>query len=238
MRLFRLALCGAAALSFAACQDTLVEQNTIVGNAGGGIGCLECNATVRRNILAENGLGLDPRVGGYALLCPVFAGDSLFAACNISWNNARDDSICGIDEGGNQVIDPRFCASDPTGTGVRALRPDSPALPPNNACGVLIGAAGEGCAVTDVLPANVNLISVSNNCVAGSVVVCAFGALPAGVAGTSSADPIAGARVAGSVMTAVLVPPSVVGSAAPQGGAFAAPSAVILVDRRPPKTTP
>ena len=28
MRLFRLALCGAAALSFAACQDTLVEQNT------------------------------------------------------------------------------------------------------------------------------------------------------------------------------------------------------------------
>lgn len=62
--------------------------------------------------------------------------------------------------------------------------------------------------------------------------------LPTGVAGTSSADAIAGARVAGSVMTAVLVPPSVAGSTAPQGGAFAAPSAVILVDRRPPQTSP
>lgn len=62
--------------------------------------------------------------------------------------------------------------------------------------------------------------------------------LPAGLAGTTTSNPIAGSRVAGSVITAVIVPPSVVGSLAPQGGAFAAPSAVFLVDRRPPNTIP
>ncbi|HEY6809452.1 MAG TPA: DUF4397 domain-containing protein [Gemmatimonadales bacterium] len=62
--------------------------------------------------------------------------------------------------------------------------------------------------------------------------------LPLGIAGTSTSNPIAGARVAGSVMTAVVVPASVAGSHAPQGGLFANPNAVILVDRRPPNTAP
>jgi uncharacterized protein DUF4397 len=62
--------------------------------------------------------------------------------------------------------------------------------------------------------------------------------LPTGVPGTSSANPIAGARVSGSVMSVVVVPASVVGSQAPQGGAFAAPNGVVLVDRRPPNTAP
>ena len=62
--------------------------------------------------------------------------------------------------------------------------------------------------------------------------------LPRGIAGTPTSNPIAGASVTGSVKTAVIVPASVVGSTAPQGGAFAAPSAVFLVDRRPPNTIP
>jgi len=62
--------------------------------------------------------------------------------------------------------------------------------------------------------------------------------LPRGTAGTTISNPIAGASVAGSVLTAVIVPASVVGSTAPQGGAFAAPSAVFLVDRRPANTIP
>ena len=62
--------------------------------------------------------------------------------------------------------------------------------------------------------------------------------LPRGIAGTNTSNPIAGASVAGSVITAVIVPASVVGSTAPQGGAFAAPSAVFLVDRRPANTIP
>jgi hypothetical protein len=62
--------------------------------------------------------------------------------------------------------------------------------------------------------------------------------LPRGIVGTPTSNPIAGAGVAGSVLTAVIVPASVVGSTAPQGGAFAAPSAVFLVDKRPPNTIP
>ncbi len=62
--------------------------------------------------------------------------------------------------------------------------------------------------------------------------------LPAGVAGTATVNPIAGTRVAGSVMTAVIVPRSVAGSQAPQGAAFTVPSAVVLVDLRPPNTAP
>ena len=62
--------------------------------------------------------------------------------------------------------------------------------------------------------------------------------LPTGTAGSTTSNPIPGVRVAGSVVTAVLVPPSVSPSGAPQGGAFAAPSAVFLVDRRPANTIP
>ena len=61
---------------------------------------------------------------------------------------------------------------------------------------------------------------------------------PAGVAGTPAADPIAGSRVTGSVISAVILGSSVAGSTAPQGGAFANPTAIYLVDRRPPKTAP
>ena len=58
--------------------------------------------------------------------------------------------------------------------------------------------------------------------------------LPAGqpADAVNRVNPIAGARIVGSVMTAVIVPRSVAGSMAPQG--FSTPSAVILVDRRPP----
>ncbi len=59
---------------------------------------------------------------------------------------------------------------------------------------------------------------------------------PPGVAGTPSANPIAGTSVAGSVLTAIFMPASVTSSGAPQGGAFAAPSIIYVADRRPPMT--
>ena len=43
----------------------------------------------------------------------------------------------------------------------------------------------------------------------------------------------AGARVAGSVLSAVIVPRSVAGSLAPQSAPFTVPTAVFLVDKRP-----
>jgi uncharacterized protein DUF4397 len=59
---------------------------------------------------------------------------------------------------------------------------------------------------------------------------------PVGAAGTTVANPIAGTRVRESVLTAVVVPPSVAGSQGTQG--FTTPSALYLVDRRPPNTVP
>ena len=56
---------------------------------------------------------------------------------------------------------------------------------------------------------------------------------PVGLAGTATTNPIAGARVAGSVLSAVIVPPSVAGSWAPQTAPFLVPTAVFLVDKRP-----
>ena len=57
-----------------------------------------------------------------------------------------------------------------------------------------------------------------------------------GIPGTSTSNPSPGTNVGGSVMTAVIVPPSVAGSTAPQTSAFAAPSVVILYDNRPTNT--
>ena len=63
-------------------------------------------------------------------------------------------------------------------------------------------------------------------------------ALPTGVPGTPILNPIAGARVPGSVMTAVLVPASPVWVAPTFAPKFATPGVVVLVDRRPPNTAP
>jgi hypothetical protein len=71
----------------------------------------------------------------------------------------------------------------------------------------------------------------------GSSTILGHGNAPAGVAGTSSANPIAGAEVGGSILTAVFVPRSVAGSQAPQTTAFQSPAVVYLTDRRPALTS-
>lgn len=57
----------------------------------------------------------------------------------------------------------------------------------------------------------------------------------AGTAGTTSADPVGGASVAGSVITAMVYSRSVAGSAAQN---FTTPGIVYWIDRQPPRTTP
>jgi hypothetical protein len=51
-------------------------------------------------------------------------------------------------------------------------------------------------------------------------------------------EPIAGGAIAGSVITAVAVPRSVAGSAAPQTAAFLVPAGVVFIDRRPATLNP
>jgi len=72
--------------------------------------------------------------------------------------------------------------------------------------------------------------------------VTATAVAPAGVAGSLTVnpplDPIAGTTQAGSSITAVIVPPSLAGSTAPQTAAFLTPTVLFLIDRNPPRITP
>ena len=69
----------------------------------------------------------------------------------------------------------------------------------------------------------------------GTKTVLASITAPAGQFGNATTEPIAGSRIAGSVLTAVLVPRPVAGSAAPANAADSLVSTVYLVDRRPPR---
>lgn len=69
----------------------------------------------------------------------------------------------------------------------------------------------------------------------GTKTVLASITAPAGQFGNSTTEPIAGSRIAGSVLTAVLMPRPVAGSAAPANAADSLVSTVYLVDRRPPR---
>lgn len=70
---------------------------------------------------------------------------------------------------------------------------------------------------------------------AGSTTPVISSAAPAGTAGTTSVDPLGGASIAGSVISAIAFPASVTGSRA---AASAAPTVLYFIDRQPPRTTP
>jgi hypothetical protein len=67
-----------------------------------------------------------------------------FSCCNL-FGNTGGDSICGVDDGGNFSLDPRFCD---VLAGDFRLHEDSPCLPGNHPDGAdceTIGALGVGC---------------------------------------------------------------------------------------------
>ncbi len=64
--------------------------------------------------------------------------------------------------------------------------------------------------------------------------ILASGAAQNGTAGTTTVDPIGGATVAGTVITAMVFPASVTGSMA---AAVTTPTVVYVVDKQPPRTT-
>jgi hypothetical protein len=73
----------------------------------------------------------------------------------------------------------------------------------------------------------------------GSTEAVISAAAPAGTAGSASVDPIGGATIAGSIITAIAFPASPQLPAAPSAGAkFAAPGVSYFVDKQPPRTTP
>ena len=69
----------------------------------------------------------------------------------------------------------------------------------------------------------------------GSTTAVISAAAPAGAAGSSSVDPLGGATVAGSIITAIAFPATPANSA---GTRFTTPGVVYYVDKQPPRTTP
>jgi len=69
----------------------------------------------------------------------------------------------------------------------------------------------------------------------GSTTAVISAAAPNGTAGSASIDPLGGATIAGSIITAIALPATPANSA---GVRFAAPGVSYFVDRQPPRTTP
>jgi len=74
------------------------------------------------------------------------------ASCCLVFGNEPADWTGGIadqqDENGNLAVDPQFCGAP--GSGNQYLQADSPCLPENNDCGLIIGALDQGCELTPV----------------------------------------------------------------------------------------
>jgi hypothetical protein len=123
-----------------------ITNNTFANNDGTALGLeFDANATVQRNIFVGSSdraircLGFNPH-----LSVPMLS-------CNLIWNNAGGNSICGQDQGGNFAADPLFCDLE---NGNLTLSSNSPCLPGNhpNQCGS-VGALGAGCGVSGVAEA-------------------------------------------------------------------------------------
>ena len=77
------------------------------------------------------------------------AGSAAFACCDL-YGNAEGD-VAGLDDpvgsDGNISANPLFCEIDAPDLPNVGLAQDSPCLPENKDCGVLMGAWGQGCGV-------------------------------------------------------------------------------------------
>ncbi len=94
--------------------------------------------------IIENSIVAFNSAGG-AVACSDVGYMPTLACCNIYGNDGGDWVGCIADQGdtnGNLSLDPLFCNRF---TGNLYLRDDSPCLPANNSCSVLIGAFGSGC---------------------------------------------------------------------------------------------
>lgn len=84
--------------------------------------------------------------------------------------------------------------------------------------------------------ANVNAAAFATQiAAAGGTTALVAAAAPAGTAGTTQLNPIAGATIAGSVLSAVAFPASPANSA---GARFTTPGIVYFIDKNPPPTAP
>jgi len=134
-------LCAGTELSVG---TPLIIGCTIYGNEGGGILVQGGDAAIENTLIVGN-------TGGAAVSCQL-EGEPLLTCCDIYGNQDGDwvgciESQLGAD--GNICVGPVFCAPWDT---VLTLSVVSCCLPANNACGVRMGALGEGCESYVVYP--------------------------------------------------------------------------------------
>ena len=127
-------LCAGTELS---AGTPLITGCTIFGNEGGGVLVQGRDAAIENTLIVGN-------TGGPAVSCQL-EGEPLLTCCDIYGNKDGDwvgciESQLGAD--GNISVGPVFCAPWDT---VLTLSTVSRCLPANNACGVQVGALGEGC---------------------------------------------------------------------------------------------
>lgn len=140
---------GAIAISSSP-SPTQIEQVTIAdnfsGGKGGGVFCgWESQLAATGLLLTGNQAAAD---GGGVAVFNAFTAQPAFS-CSDLFGNQPNAVGAGIDDpigvNGNLAVDPRYCdaaAHD------YALSADSPCLPANNDCGLLIGMYGLGCDAT------------------------------------------------------------------------------------------
>jgi hypothetical protein len=130
---------SAAVLDISQC--TIVGNRATGGDPGGGIVVQSSvSGTISACIFARN--------DGYALHARPIA-----AECNVFFGNGQSDHFVAVDNGGNLVTDPQFCAVDPLLSYNVELQQDSPCAPGNHPDGgvcQLIGAAPVGCNAVSV----------------------------------------------------------------------------------------
>lgn len=159
-------------------DEVLITGNTSGDGAGLWAGSNSVwriqSSTVAGNNASRNGGGLFVLGNGLFVETTIFRGScavegaEVYVGENTSGPATVPFSCCALDTsqvGGPGVIDytdgyvlsldPRFCTpvpceAAPTIGGDLALADDSPCLPANNACGVLIGALQEGCAAASL----------------------------------------------------------------------------------------
>ncbi len=112
-------------------NSTIDDGQSVIANPSAAVECTD-TATIQRCIFKDNGRAV--------------VGDKVAVSCS-AFNGQLDDAAWSI-QGGNFAMDPQFCGTP--GSENYFLQADSPCLPTNNDCGVLIGAYGQGCDLTPV----------------------------------------------------------------------------------------
>jgi len=119
--------------------DLVIGGCTFTGNYADGVsaGIIGGGLKIDSSIFCDN--------GGYGISVTASIGADTSISCNDVYNNAAAD-YSGIADftglNGNISADPQFCSVDDNDF---HLTFPSPCMPPNNTCGLLMGALGPGC---------------------------------------------------------------------------------------------